>query len=101
MLTARPFTILNFKLLSDGAMRFSVIVHTSLGPLRIHGFRLTPEGVLLSPSMPIGGPRYLPLVTLTPHQRSLLKKLALRAWSKVLPAGSVLPTAAPEPPAAA
>jgi hypothetical protein len=77
VITARPFSVTNATLY-EGFMRFTLVIHTSLGPLSISGFRLTDSGELRSPSLPIGAGRYVSLVNLTPHQRSLVKKLALR-----------------------
>jgi hypothetical protein len=58
-------------------MRFSVGIHTSLGMIKIDGWRFFERNnSIAAPSIPCGGYKLLPLVRMTRHQRSLLTKLA-------------------------
>lgn len=78
MITARPFSITNVTPV-EGGIRFTLVVHTSLGLIYVRGCRYVQIGQymqLMMPKIPIGGRRYFPIVKLPPHAHSLVRKLA-------------------------
>ncbi len=105
MIVARPFGISAGKIskVKDkyAQMRFDLSVFTSQGEMKIEGWQYWEKNNMVAPpSLPCGGAKFLPLVRLTPNQRSLITKLARRELARLraLPRNRVAVEPLPEEP---
>ena len=107
MIVARPFGISAgeiTKITTDkyAQIRFDLTVFTSLGELKIDGWRyFEKNNMIAGPSLPRGGFKFLALIHMTPHQRALITKLARRELARLraLPKHRVAVEPLPDEPA--
>jgi hypothetical protein len=88
LIVARPFGISAGKIskIKDkyAQMRFDLTVFTSQGELRIEGWQYWEKNnMVVPPSLPRGGTKFLPLVRMTANQRSIITKLARRELARL------------------